>query len=192
MSDMKVPVGVSARHIHLQADHVEALFGAGHQLTHFKDLSQPGQYACAEQVTIRSADGKEIGNVRILGPVRPQTQVEISKSDSIKLKLQVSVRSSGNLTGTPGITLVGPAGSVTIDSGVMIADRHIHMHTSDAERMGLTDRQIVKVLVDGEKGGEMHNVLVRAHKDFALDMHIDTDDACAFNLSNGSLVTIIK
>lgn len=192
MSDMKVPVGVSARHIHLQAEHVEALFGSGHTLTHFKDLSQPGQYACVEQVKIVSEAGKEIANVRILGPVRPQTQVEISRSDAIKLKMEVPVRSSGNLVGTPGITIVGPAGQVKIDSGVMIADRHIHMHTSDAQRMELNDRQIVSVLVAGEKGGIMHNVLVRAHKDFGLDFHIDTDDACAFGLTNGSIVEIIK
>ncbi len=189
---MKVPVGISARHAHVSREDLDILFGVGYELTHFKDLSQPGQYACDEKITLETSSGKVIEGIRILGPTRPSTQVEISKSDAIRLKLDVPVRSSGDIAGSAGGKLIGPNGSVEINEGIIISDRHIHMSLEDGKNFGVTDRQIVKVEIGGIKGGLMYNVLCRVHESFALDFHIDTDDACAFGLGNKDEVTIIK
>jgi len=189
---MKVPIGISARHIHLCKKDLEILFGDNYELTRFKDLSQPGQYACEERVNIRTKDGKEIKNVRILGPLRSETQVEISRSDAIRLRIDPPVRASGDLGGSTGITLEGPNGETTLTQGVIVANRHIHMHTDDAAKFNLRDKEVVSVKVEGIKGGIMDNVTVRVNEAYALDMHIDTDDACAFDLKNKDLVQIIK
>lgn len=188
----KVPVGVSARHAHVSQEHLEILFGKNYKLTKQKDLSQPGQYAAEEKITVVSPAGKQIEGVRILGPVRSATQVEISRSDAIRNKFFAPVRSSGDIKGSGGATLIGPNGRVEITEGIIVADRHIHLSLDDGERMGISDRDIVSVKVDGKKGGIMQNVLCRVSKDFAVDFHIDTDDACAFELNNGDLVEIVK
>lgn len=187
----EVPVGVSARHIHLEKDHLKILFGEDYQLTQLKPLSQPGQYAAEETVEIKGPKGS-IQKVRILGPVRPQTQVEISATDARKLGITAPVRTSGNLKGTPGITIIGPKGEITVSEGVIIADRHIHMTPDDARIYGVADGQKVKLLVDGEKGGVLHNVTIRVSDKYALDCHIDTDDASAFQINQNQLLKILK
>jgi putative phosphotransacetylase len=187
----EVPVGVSARHIHLEKDHLKILFGEDYQLTQLKPLSQPGQYAAEETVEIKGPKGS-IQKVRILGPVRPQTQVEISATDARKLGITAPVRTSGDLKGTPGITIIGPKGEITVSEGVIIADRHIHMTPNDAKIYGVADGQKVKLLVDGEKGGVLHNVTIRISDKYALDCHIDTDDASAFQINQNQLLKILK
>ncbi|GGG11741.1 phosphate propanoyltransferase [Paenibacillus abyssi] len=185
-----VPVGVSARHIHLSQEHVELLFGAGYQLTEFKPLSQPGQYAANEQVAVIGPKGS-FGKVRILGPARKRTQLEVSRTDAFSLGINPPVRESGNIEGTPGITIQGPAGEVVIEEGVIVAARHIHFHTSDAERFGIKDKQLLKVKLEGERGLILDNVIARVSEDFALDMHIDTDEANAAGAKTGDTATII-
>lgn len=189
----QVPVGISARHIHLSQEHLEFLFGDGYELTFFKDLSQPGQFAAEEKLTIRSEAGKEIVGVRILGPIRKETQIEISRSDAIKNKFVAPVRSSGDIAGSGAATIVGPNGTeIKISEGVIVADRHIHFSTEEGKEFGVKDKDVVSVKVDGQKGGIMHNVLCRVGKAYKLDFHIDVDDANAFDLKQGSIVEIIK
>lgn len=187
----EVPVGVSARHIHLEKDHIKILFGEEYQLTLLKPLSQPGQYAAEETVELTGPKGK-IPKVRVLGPKRPQTQVEITATDARKLGVNAPVRTSGDLKGTPGITITGPKGEITIAEGVIIADRHIHMTPDDANRFGVADGQKVKLLAEGEKGGVFNNVKIRVSDKYALDCHIDTDDASAFQISQGQLLKILN
>ncbi|WP_017754433.1 phosphate propanoyltransferase [Calidifontibacillus oryziterrae] len=185
-----VPVSISARHIHLQEDHVGLLFGEGYHLTKFKEISQPGQYACNEKLTLIGPKGI-IENVRVLGPLRSKTQVEIASSDARKLGLSAPVRNSGNLKGSAPITIVGPKGSVTLEEGCIIADRHIHMTPKDANDYGVFDGQKVSVLVEGAKGGVMDQVTIRIKDRYALDMHIDTDDANAFGLKGNEQLKLI-
>lgn len=184
-------VGVSGRHVHLTQDDVDAMFGAGYQLTPIKELSQPGQFASKETVMLVGPKGV-IERVRVLGPVRAHTQVEILAGDSFKLGVPVCVRMSGKLEGTPGITLAGPKGTRCISQGVIVAARHIHMHTSEAEAMGLHDGQIVSISFGGERGGVLHNVVIRANDASALDCHIDTEEANALQIRNGSVVEILR
>ncbi|MFI3252364.1 MAG: phosphate propanoyltransferase [bacterium] len=188
-----VPVGISARHAHISQKDLETLFGEGHTLTHFKDLSQPGQFACEEKIDVVSLDpkGKTISGVRILGPVRAETQIELVRSDAIKNKFNAPVRSSGDIKGSGGAKLVGPKGEVIIEEGVIVADRHVHMSLEDAKEYGVTDRQIVSLKVEGAKGGIMGNVLVRVNANFALDCHIDTDDSSAFGINPNDKLEII-
>ena len=185
-----VPVSISARHVHLQPEHVSQLFGEGYCLTKLKDISQPGQFACNEQVTIEGPKGR-IEKVRILGPLRNQTQVEISSTDARKLGLNPSVRNSGNLKGSSPITIIGPSGQITLQEGCIIADRHIHMTPADASEFGVNDQQKVAVAVEGAKGGIMGQVTIRVSERYALDMHVDTDDANAFGLEGIELLKII-
>lgn len=186
-----VPVNMSNRHIHVSKEHLEILFGAGHELTKMKDLSQPGQYACEEKVDVIGPKGT-IKGVRILGPVRPETQLEVSVYDARTLGVEAVVRASGNTQGTPGCTIVGPKGQVELKQGVIVAARHIHMHTSDGEKFGLKDRDIVKVRVGKERAVVFENVMVRVHPDFALDMHIDIEEGNAAGIQNGDLGEIIR
>lgn len=186
-----VPVGISARHVHLQHDHLEALFGKGYKLTPMKDLSQPGQYASEETVGLIGPKGR-MDKVRILGPERKNTQVEITSADARTLGVAPVVRSSGDIQGTPGITIVGPMGSIDIECGVILADRHIHMSPEEAESYGVVNGQQVKVEIGGPRGGIMDNVTLRVHKDYRLDMHIDTDEANAFLIKQGDMVKILK
>lgn len=185
----QVPVGVSARHVHLTRRDVEALFGPGHRLTPFKQLSQPGQFACEEQVELAGPKGV-IKKVRVLGPERSASQVELSRTDCFKLGLDAPVRTSGHLDGTPGIRVNGPAGSILLAAGVIVADRHIHMTPGDAAWFGVTGGERVNVVVDGPKGGVMGQVVVRVSEQGRLDLHVDTDDANAFQLRQGQMVVV--
>lgn len=188
---MKVPVGVSNRHIHLSQEDLERLFGPGYQLRKQKDLKQYGQFAAEETVTLIGPKGK-ISNVRILGPVRKQTQVEISRTDSYVLGVDPPIRDSGDLAGSEGITIRGPRGEITIDEGVIIAFRHIHFSLEDAARFGVRDKQLVAVEVEGTRSLILENVLCRVHKDYRLEFHIDTDEANAAGLRNGMEVEVIR
>ncbi len=180
-----IPIEVSAHHIHLSQAHVEALFGADHQLTHHGDLSQPGQYACKEQLAIVGPKGR-IERVRVLGPARKATQVEIAMTEQFKLGIYPPIRESGDIEGSPGCMLEGPAGSVTIEAGVICALRHIHMTPADALRYGLKDKCTVRVRVPGDRELLFGDVRIRVDANFALAMHIDTDEANAANLRNGA------
>jgi acetate kinase len=178
-------VEVSAHHIHLTQEHVEALFGPGHQLTKHADLSQPGQYACKEQLAIAGPKGR-IERVRVLGPTRKYSQVEIAMTEQFKLGLHPPIRESGDIADTPGCTLEGTAGSVQIDRGVICAFRHIHMTPADALGYGVRDKSIVRVRITGDRELEFGDVLVRVDPSFALAMHIDTDEANAANVKTGA------
>lgn len=186
-----IPVNMSNRHIHVSQEHMEILFGEGHKLTLMKDLSQPGQFACDEKVDIIGPKSTAKG-VRILGPVRPQTQLEISIFDARTLGIDPVVRPSGNIVNTPGCTIVGPKGQVVIEEGVIVAARHIHMHTTDGERFGLKDKDIVKVRVGNERSVVFEKVVVRVHDTFALDMHIDIEEGNAAGIKNGDTGEIIR
>jgi putative phosphotransacetylase len=190
MSGKKVSVGLSNKHLHVTQEHLEKLFGAGHELTEFKILSQPGQYACDEKVDIVGPKGTLKG-VRILGPVRKETQIEISVSDAFKLGLKVPVRDSGDIEGTPGVKIVGPKGEVDLEYGVIVAARHIHMHPDDAKVFGVEDFQRVKVRAEGMRALVFENVLIRVSPTFALDMHIDIEEGNAAGISNGDMVEVI-
>jgi acetate kinase len=183
------PVEVSAHHIHLTQEHVEALFGQGHHLTRHADLSQPGQYACQEQLAIVGPKGR-IERVRVLGPTRKYTQVEIAMTEQFKLGVHPPIRESGDITDTPGCTLEGTAGSVQLERGVICALRHIHMSPEDALRYGVRDKSVVRVRVAGDRELVFGDVLVRVDPSFALAMHIDTDEANAANLRTGAQGTI--
>lgn len=191
MSEKKVPVGISARHVHVSRADLDVLFGEGYQLTVKKALSQPGQFASNERVDLVTEKGSFKG-VSILGPERKKTQVEISLTDSLKLGLKPPVRDSGDIQGSPGITLVGPKGSVILTEGVIAACRHIHMTPADAAAFNVTDKEIVKVRCGGERGLTFDNVLVRMHETFALEMHLDTDESNSAMCKNGQEVEVIK
>jgi len=178
-------VEVSAHHIHLTQEHVEALFGKGHQLTKHADLSQPGQYACKEQLTIVGPKGR-IERVRVLGPARKITQVEIAMTEQFRLGVHPPIRESGDIKDTPGCTLEGTAGSVKLDRGVICALRHVHMTPADALRYGVRDKSVVRVRVDGDRELIFGDVLVRVDPTFALAMHIDTDEANAAHVQTGT------
>lgn len=178
-------VEVSAHHVHLTQEHVEALFGPGHQLTRHSDLSQPGQFACKEQVTLVGPKGR-IERVRVLGPARKYSQVEIAMTEQFKLGVHPPIRESGDIADTPGCTLEGPAGSVKLDRGVICAFRHIHMTPADALRYGVRDKSIVRVRITGDRELVFGDVLIRVDPNFALAMHIDTDEANAANVQTGA------
>ncbi|KJR48237.1 Ethanolamine utilization protein [Desulfosporosinus sp. I2] len=189
METFKVPVGISNRHIHLSQEHIEALFGAGYSLTKMKDLSQPGQFACEETVTLIGPKGA-IPGVRILGPARKSSQVELSSTDTFKLGVKPPVRDSGKIEGTPGIDVEGPKGLVHMDQGVIIAARHLHMTPEDALKFSLEDGEHVHAIVQGPRGGVLEKVLVRVNPNYALDLHVDTDEGNAFGLVNGQQLEI--
>jgi putative phosphotransacetylase len=190
MENKKVPVGLSNRHIHLSKEHLEKLFGEGHQLTEFKALSQPGQYACEEKVDLVGPKGT-IKGVRVLGPVRKETQVEVSIADGYALGLRPPVRDSGDLEGTPGVKIVGPAGEVDLEYGVIAAARHIHMHPDDAKNFGVEDFQRVKVRKGGDRGAVYENVLIRVSPSYALELHLDVEEGNAANICNGDMLEVI-
>ena len=185
-----VPVGVSARHIHLTKNHVEQLFGKGYELTKKKDL-MGGQFAANETVTIVGLKLRAIENVRILGPVRKASQVEVSATDAIKLGVKVPIRESGNIKGSAAIAVVGPKGAIYLDEGCIIAKRHIHMSPSDALAAGLKDGDIVSVKVDDERETVFHQVQIRVDESYTLEMHIDTDEANAAKITCGQMVKIL-
>lgn len=189
--DGLIPVGISNRHIHLSQADMEALFGTGYQLTAVKELSQPGQYACKETVTVCGPKGA-IEKVRVLGPVRPETQVEILQGDCFKLGISAPVKISGDLSGTPGITIVGPKGSVATKNGVMIAQRHIHMNLADAERLHVSDGDVVSIQTDSARPGIYRQVTIRANDSSSLECHLDIEEANAMGLNSTSKITICK
>ncbi|MCI8413432.1 MAG: phosphate propanoyltransferase [Clostridia bacterium] len=186
-----VPIGVSARHVHLSQADVETLFGKGYTLTKKKDL-MGGQFAANETVTIVGLKLRAIENVRVLGPVRKQSQVEVSATDTVKLGIKAPIRESGNLKGSAPIAVVGPKGVVYLNEGCIVAKRHIHMSPSDANAAGVKDGDIVSVSVDNERGTIFHNVQIRVDDSFTLEMHIDTDEANASKISCGTLAVIIR
>lgn len=186
-----VPVGVSARHVHLTQEHVEALFGEGYHLTKKKEL-MGGQYASNEQVMIVGLKLRAIENVRILGPVRRGSQVEVSATDAVKLGVKAPIRESGNVKGSAPIAIVGPKGVVYLEEGCIIAKRHIHMAPKDAMAAGVADGDIVSVKSDNERGTVFNHVQIRVDESFTLEMHIDTDEANAAKITTGQTVTILK
>ena len=191
-NDYTIPVGISNRHIHLSREDLDVLFGVGYELTPIKDLSQPGQYACKEQCTIIGPSMRPIEGVRVLGPIRKQSQVEISVTDSFVLKVKPPVRESGSLNGSAPITIIGPKGIVTLTEGCIIANRHIHMSEEEGARFGVRDGEYVDVELKGERRSLFYDVQIRVHKDFRLEMHIDTDDANAAGVGNGFKAKLIK
>ena len=187
-----IPVGVSNRHIHLTRADVDTLFGAGYELQPLKDLSQPGQYACKECLTIVGPSLRPIENVRVLGPLRKATQVEISRTDSFTLKVKPPVRESGKVEGSAALTIIGPKGVISIPQGCIIANRHIHMSPADGERFGVKDGDYVTVDAEGTRRTRFFDVQVRVNEAFRLEMHVDTDDANAAGIGNGAVVHIVK
>ena len=187
----KLPIALSNRHIHLSQKDLGILFGEGYELTKIKDLSQPGQYACDEKVDVVGPKGT-IKGVRILGPVRSKTQFEISISDAFTLRVDAVLRNSGDISGTPGAKIIGPKGEVEISEGIIVAARHIHMHTSDAVEYGVVDKDVVSIKVGGERGLVFDNVLVRVADNYALEMHVDIEEGNAAGIKNGDLVELIK
>ena len=181
-----IPIGVSAHHVHLTPEHVERLFGPGRTLTWHSDLTQPGQFACKEQVNLIGPRDR-IDRVRVLGPVRPESQVEISRTEEYKLGIDAPIRLSGDLAGTPGIVLEGPAGQIRLDHGVICAQRHIHMSPAEAMEFAVRDRDVVRIRVDGDRELIFGDVVVRVRPDFRLDMHIDTDEANAAEIGKGAV-----
>ena len=178
----KILVETSARHLHVTEEALAALFGEGHKLTNKKDLSQPGQFACEEKVEVVGPKGTL--KMSILGPTRPETQIELSFTDARTLGITAPIRESGDVAGTPGITLRGPAGEITIDNGVIIAKRHIHLTPESAAEFGVQDKQIVKVAIDSNgRKTIFDDVVVRVNANFAAAMHIDTDEANAAGAS---------
>ena len=188
--DGGIQVGVSARHVHLSQADLETLFGKGHELTP-KKMLMGDQYAAEECVTLVSPSLRSIEGVRVLGPVRPHSQIEISRTDTFKLKVSPPVRPSGEIKGSAPMALVGPKGSVFLNEGCIIANRHIHMTPKDAEKYGIKDNDIVDVEIQNAKPTRYYNVQVRVRSDFNTEMHIDTDDANAAGIKTGDHVEIL-
>ncbi len=189
----KIPIGVSNRHIHVSKKDLVKLFGKDYELNNYRDLGQPGQYASEESVELCGPKGC-FKKVRILGPTRGNTQIEISLTDSYTLGIKnVPVKDSGDLDGTPGATIKGPNGTVELDQGVIVAKRHIHMPPEDANDFGVDDKDYVQVeTVDNVRQLILKKVLVRVSESYALEMHVDIDEANAAMLSNGDMVSIKK
>lgn len=189
----KVLVEISARHVHVSKEDLETLFGAGYELTVKKELSQPGQFACEERVKVIGTKG-EFPAVSILGPCRKSTQVELSLTDARSIGVSAPVRESGDIAGSGACKLVGPAGEVEISEGVIAAKRHIHATTADAEKMGLTNGEIVSVEIPTSNGRNLTfgDVVVRVSDSYALAMHIDTDEANAAGMAPNTIGTVVK
>ncbi|WP_434305369.1 phosphate propanoyltransferase [Clostridium botulinum] len=187
----EIPVGISNRHIHLSQKDLDSLFGENYGLTKIKDLSQPGQYACKEVVTICGPKGA-IEKIRILGPVRSKTQVEVLAGDCIKLGAVSHVKLSGDLNRTSPITIIGPKGSVQLEEGLIVAQRHIHMTPEDAQNLGVHDGEIVSIKFEDLRGGIYNNVAVRANDASSLECHLDIEEANAMGINSKSKVTIVK
>ncbi|MCH8871973.1 phosphate propanoyltransferase [candidate division KSB1 bacterium] len=195
-----IPVGISNRHFHISQKDLEVLFGAGYQLHTFRDISQKGQFAAEETIDVEGPKGK-ISGIRIVGPTRGQTQLEISRSDAYKLGIDPPVRYSGDLAGSPGAKLIGPKGEITLKEGIIVPQRHIHLSPRDAQRFGVRDRQRVFVAPVSKEALDpgceprtiiFANVLIRVDETFVLDFHLDTDEANASGLKNGDQVYIVR
>lgn len=188
---MRIPIGISVRHVHLTKEHLELLFGKDYNLEILKELSQVGEYASVETISIKGPKGI-IDRVRVLGPTRNYTQVEVSKTDAYKLGLNPPVRESGDIKDSSPIILVGPSGEIELSEGCIIATRHIHITPNEIKRMGLENVTKVSLLVGGIKGGIMHNVSLKISDAYSLECHLDTDDGNAFLINQGDFGTIIK
>ncbi|MGJ7045196.1 putative phosphotransacetylase [Thermoanaerobacterium thermosulfurigenes] len=188
---LKIPVGVSARHVHLTKEHLEILFGKDYVLKKKKEL-MGGQFAAEECVTIIGFKLNAIEKVRVLGPLRDKTQVEISKTDAISLGLNPPIRESGDIKGSSPITIVGPKGAISLKEGCIIAKRHVHMSPEDSKRFNVKDDDIISVKVNGQRGGILENVQVRVDEKYTLEMHIDTDEANCMGLKSGDFVEIVR
>lgn len=188
-----IKAGVSNRHIHVNEEDLKTLFGKDYELTPIKDLGQPGQYAADEKVIIVGKKGA-IPGVRVLGPVRPETQIEISRTDSFQLGVKPPLKDSGDLEGSASLTVVGPKGTIILDRGVIIAKRHIHMTPEEAETYKVKDKDIVKVYCEGDSQRKtiFDDVLIRVSTKYALEFHVDVDEANAAFLSNNQMVYIIE
>lgn len=187
----KVKIGLSNKHVHLQQDHLDILFGKGHELTPTKPLVQPGQFASEEKVDIVGPKST-LKNIRVLGPVRAETQVELAMTDARTLGIKAPIRESGKLEGTPGCKLVGPCGEVEIDHGVMIAWRHLHLNPEQAVEAGLNSGDIVCLKIDGERGLIFDNVIVRAGIKHEGEVHLDTDEGNAAGCGPDTIAEVIK
>lgn len=188
----QIPVGVSARHAHVTQEHLEILYGAGHQLTVYAPLYQPEAFAANETVTIVGKRMRAIEAVRILGPVRDYSQVEVAQTEAIRLGLNPPIRDSGDLVGAEPITLIGPAGSVYLEEGAICATRHIHMTPNHAEALGIHENELLKVHFRGERALTFENVRPKISEGYALQMHLDTDDSNAAGLKGGEPVEIVR
>lgn len=192
MEKMEVLLETSARHIHVTQEALETLFGKGHELTKKKDLSQPGQFACEERVTI-TGPKRSLANVSILGPVRPATQVELSATDARSIGCPIFVRESGDIAGTPGCKITGPEGEIEISEGVIVTKRHIHLVPETAEKWGVKNKDVVSVKVDSDgRKAILGDVVIRVSENFADAMHIDTDESNAVMAAPGMMVEVIK
>lgn len=187
---MKVTVGISNHHVHLTKEHLEILFGKNYELHELRPLKQPDQFASQETVSIETPKSK-IENVRILGPIRSYTQVEISKTDAVKLGLNPPVRNSGDLKGSETITIIGPNGKITIEDACILATRHIHITPLERKKLGLESVSKVSVKIEGEKAGILAQVHIKEAENSYFEMHLDTDDANAFLLKNNDNVEIL-
>ncbi|EET62894.1 propanediol utilization protein PduL [Marvinbryantia formatexigens DSM 14469] len=188
----KIPIEISAKHIHLCREDFEALFGEGRELTFVKELSQPGQFLAKERLTIEGPRG-QMEHVAILGPFRKETQVELAITDTRKLGIEKVIRQSGDIAGTPGCRLIGPNASLDLEKGVIVAKRHIHMTPSDAYRMHVKDNEEVFVITQSYERALIYaNVVVRVHPDYVLAMHVDTDEGNAFDHSEEQYGVILK
>ena len=187
---MKVSVGVSNRHIHLTQTDLEILFGKDYKLEVVKPINQPGQFASSALLTIKT-DKSTIENVRVLGPVRGYTQVEISMTDAYKLGIKPPIRTSGDLENSETVTLIGPNGELEAKNSTIIADRHIHITPKQKEMYGLNGKEYVSVLIPGEKGCILNKVYLKESEDAYFELHIDTDDANANLVKNGDIVEIL-
>ena len=188
--ERQVPIGISNRHVHVSQADLEKLFGEGYELTPKKDLSQPGQFACEECVDVVGPKGT-IERVRILGPVRPETQVELAQTDARKIGVNAALRESGVLDGTEGCKLVGPKGEIELEKGCIVAHLHIHFHTDEAAKMGIKDHQVLTVLVRGQKNVLFCDVIARVGDKMKLDFHLDTDEANAAGCSGNVMGEIV-
>lgn len=188
---MEIKVGVSNRHVHLKKEDLEILFGKNYELTKLKDLSQKGQFASVETVTIKTLKN-QIDDVRVLGPIRSYTQIEISKTDSYVLGLNPPVRESGDIKDTPGITLIGPNGSIDLKEGVIIPERHIHLTNADLIKYNLDKNKTVKIKVNGEKNTILDSVSLKVDDSYTFELHLDIDDANACLINQNDIVEIIN
>lgn len=189
---MEFPIilGVSARHAHLCREHMDILFGTGSELHVKKPIGQPGQYASEEQITMVTP--KASMKLRIIGPLRPETQIELSLTDARTVGLKAPIRNSGDISGSCGAKLIGPCGELELKEGIIVAARHVHLYPETAEKYGVKDGDIVDIRTTGERALTLHNVLVRAGEKHADEIHIDTDEANACNLDSGVELMVVK
>lgn len=186
-----IPIGISNRHIHLEKKHTDILFGEEYSFEKLKDLSQIGQFACKETVTLCGPKGC-IEKVRVLGPERKNTQIELSIGDCIKLGIKPHIRLSGDIEGTAGVTVVGPKGSIQLKEGAIVSQRHIHMTPADAERFQVIDGEAVDIEIAGERGGILNNTCIRVSENSTLECHLDVEEANAFGINSKTKIKIIK